>query len=253
MKAILFIFTLTTAFTLQAQDLDPREMNPAPAELFFNYTMLYEHSQTLGATTETREIVIYFNPKSQNIMFASDDPIGFLVVATSQSAIYQMGESLHDGKQAYRTTFETQQDPHHSRAKELVLIKDTATQMNSFDFQLTQYELTYLMTNEITQLTAINNFPIKNAQQLFAFSQIDSDTHLPAGFDLSHVFRAQEWPYFIYTSGSWGEETIQLIDVLPTMYYLDTSNYEFFEKTDQGFEKIDNPFLNQKHPDYFKN
>ena len=251
MKAILYILTLTIAFTIHAQDLDPHEMNPAPAELFFNYTMIYEHSQTLDAATVTRQIVIYFNPNSQNIMFASDDPMGSLVVATPQGESYQMGESLHNGKQAYRTTFEAQQNPHHSRAKELILIKDTSTQMNSFDFQLTQYELTYLMTNEITQLTAINNFPIKNARQLFALSQIDNDTHLPAGFDLSEVFRSQEWPYFICTRGSWGEETIQLIDVSPTMYYLDTSNYDFFEKTHQGFKKIDNPFLNQKHPDYF--
>lgn len=254
MKFKIILFCTLLLFTFgHAQEVTDPDMSPAPSEIYFNYMMIYSYEKTVHGVKEKKEFEFYFNPETQFLMWLPRFEMVNAVISTSKGEIYSFSESLHDGKQAYVTTFNPESATAYESVHQLEVLKNKKLRTDAFALNLSQFRLTYKIGGDESLISAANNFPLKNAYQLYALTQLaDFDAHLPFSFDFTHILTKNEFLVSAHTTGPWGNEKIELYEITSTMYYFETAPYSFFTTSQDGFKEIENPFKNQKHPDYFK-
>ena len=247
MKILLTLCTLLTFMVFsKAQDLDPREIKSRPGDLFFNYMMIYSYEKTVDGKKEKKEFEFYFNPETQLLMWLPRMEEVNAVISTPEGEIYSFSQTLPDGPRAKLTRFDREKSKRYMEAKQLEQLKDSKKSFDAFDLQCSSYNMVSNAGNMLTTIVVANDFPVQNADQLYALAQDEIfDAHLPAGLDFINILMRNEFLVKSVMKNDQVEEKIELDGITSTFYFFSTSEYEFYTSGPDGISAIANPFLNQ--------
>lgn len=237
MKHLLIFLLLATSGTLHAQTKSAKkppadayrnsQWKPAQGKYYFSHALIYEYANKVDGTNG--ELWIFVDPVTGTMCFqressfgASDDmnesilalPTGQVIACGTTKAGKKIRESFQnravkpepDEVEYQRETFRDQ-------------VKPTGNRREEFGWTSEEYVLTFIKTNERTNLW-LAEVPF-DVYPLYAFDEWGGDAQLPVS--LSYIYVLPAHKLIVESDDQYG--TLKLKSYEPNPYFLDLNEY----------------------------
>lgn len=235
-------------------DADSKDFEPTECEIFFDEALIYKFTEKSG----TKEYWIYFNLKTQYLLFAPKDEMVNAIVSHTDGSYWVFGTDEHGKKTAHRQQVDEVADERLYDAKAEYpssnhYIRYTPTgekwklesdigvlkTIVSSGYQMKDKEV-----GEPGNIYLTTQLPLQNTYQLYGFTKIEGDSHLSLPSVLNGIgeFSKQQLLTKYEQKSKWGDLALELTAYSYTTYYLNVCDYTYYESADNGFKQVKNPF-----------
>lgn len=236
-------------------DADPNDFKPTECELFFDEVLIYKFTEKNG----TMEYSIYFNPKTQYLLFAPEDEMVDAIVSHTNGSYWIFGDDGHGKKTASKQHIDEiadkrlyDVDAEYPISNPYIRYASTEEQWKLEDdigifktIVSEGYEMRDKDVSEPGNLYLTTQIPLKNTYQLYGFTKIEGDSHLKLPWVLNGIgeFSKEQLLTKYEQKSKWGNLSLELTSYSFSSHYLNTCDYTYYEEKTNGFVEVENPFV----------
>ncbi|MEZ4886410.1 MAG: hypothetical protein R3E32_16865 [Chitinophagales bacterium] len=239
--------------SIQPIDADPNDFKPTECELFFDEVLIYKVTEKEA----TKEYWVYFNPKTQYLLFAPEDEMVDAIVSHPDGSYWIFGDDGHGKKTANKQHIDEvaderlyEEDAEYPSSNRYI----TYTPMDE-QWKLEEkigilksivsegYTMKDRESAEPGSLYLTTQIPLENTYQLYGFSQIEGDSKLPWVLNGIGEFSKEQLLTKYEQKSKWGDVALELTSYSFNSYYLNVCDYTYYEQKEDGFVEVENPFV----------
>ncbi len=239
--------------SIQPIDADPNDFKPSECELFFDEVLIYKFTEKNG----TSEHWIYFNPKTQYLLYTPQDEMVSAIVSHTDGSYWIFGDDGHGKKTASKQYIDEvaderlyEVDAEYPSSNRYITYTPTNEQWDFKDeigvlksVLSDGYQIKDRESAEPGSLYLTTQIPIKNTYQLYGFAKIEGDSKLPWVLNGIGEFSKQQLLTKYEQKSKYGDLSLELTSYSFNTYYLNVCDYTYYEQTDDGFVEVGNPFV----------
>lgn len=233
-------------------DADPKDFEPTECEIFFDEVLIYKFTEKNG----TSEHSIYFNPKTQYLLYDPQDEMVNAIVSHTDGSYWIFGTDEHGKKTAHKQQIDEiaderlyEADAEYPSSNRYITYTATGEQWKMEDdigilkpLVSEAYQMKDRESAEPGSLYLTTQIPLKNTYQLYGFTKIEGDLKLPWVLNGIGEFSKQQLLTKYAQKSKYGDLDLELTSYSFTSYYLNVCDYTYYMQTEEGFEEVGNPF-----------